>query len=263
MAALIYKVTHGRIPLVNTIKVGSLLRTSIMAQYGRHNHGCTSPAFAGKDASGKPLSGHCHAFFIPLDIDGDGKIDHMMITRNSGFNAREVAAMSAVHTLRSKRDNIDAGLAVQHYDMSSHNRTAMSRKWVSLTPFLLTRHPKNRAGKTIDAPDDQIRLEILRRLPAHSLVETTVYADDKPMILSRLRPSQYVRSRKLNEPRRPAYEVKIELDMGVVGPLLLGYGCHYGMGHFVPDTMNNHEGNVERGRPASSSYLAHLCHVYD
>ena len=262
MAVLTYKVTRGRIPSAHTIKAANLLRTSVMAQYGRRNHGNTSVAFAGKDTVGKPLSGHSHAFFIPLDIDSDGAIDHMTIIRRSGFNTREVAAMFSVNNLRSKKDNIDVYLSVQHYAPSSHKLNTTSRKWVSLTPFLLNRHVKHRAGKIIDAPDDQVRLEILRRLPTHTVVGISIYPDNRPMILSGLKPNQYTRSRKSGERDRPAYELKLEFDLDVEGPLLLGYGCHYGMGHFVPDTINCND-VVSEKHSASMAYLERLCCIHN
>src|SRR5437879_384595 len=33
------------------------------------------PAFYGKDSAGQPLQGDAHAYFLPTDEDGDGRID--------------------------------------------------------------------------------------------------------------------------------------------------------------------------------------------
>ena len=38
-----------------------------------------SPAFWAKDDAGRPRTGHEHAFFLPTDEDGDGRLDHVTL----------------------------------------------------------------------------------------------------------------------------------------------------------------------------------------
>ena len=63
----------------DTLRWGELARRSAMAQFGRRNEGANSERLSGKDASGKPLSGHRHAFYLPTDEDGDGRLDHLTV----------------------------------------------------------------------------------------------------------------------------------------------------------------------------------------
>ena len=39
---------------------------------------------SGKDAAGKPLKGHHHAFYVPTDEDGDGRLDHLTVWTPGG-----------------------------------------------------------------------------------------------------------------------------------------------------------------------------------
>ena len=51
------------------------------------------PSLLGKDATGQPLQGHKHAFFLPTDEDGDGRIDHVTVVAEQGFTDVEVRAI--------------------------------------------------------------------------------------------------------------------------------------------------------------------------
>src|SRR4051812_38334173 len=52
-----------------------------------------SPAFWGKDEYGRPRRGHEHAFFLPVDEDGDGRLDHLTVWAPMGFNHLERQAL--------------------------------------------------------------------------------------------------------------------------------------------------------------------------
>ena len=51
------------------------------------------PVLVGKDVTGRPLQGHKHAFFLPTDEDGDGRIDHVTVVAEQGFTDVEVRAI--------------------------------------------------------------------------------------------------------------------------------------------------------------------------
>ena len=52
-----------------------------------------SQAFSGQTGDGVPLEGHLHAFFLPEDADGDGRIDLLAVNAAGGFDADDVAAL--------------------------------------------------------------------------------------------------------------------------------------------------------------------------
>src|SRR5262249_38302151 len=58
-----------------------------------------SEVFAGKDAAGRPLEGHGHAFFLPSDDDGDGRLDHVTLYAARGFDPSEQAALARLREL--------------------------------------------------------------------------------------------------------------------------------------------------------------------
>jgi hypothetical protein len=47
----------------------------------------------GKNEQGHPRAGHEHAFFLPADEDGDGRIDHLTVFAPMGFNPLECLAI--------------------------------------------------------------------------------------------------------------------------------------------------------------------------
>ena len=77
----------------DTLRWGELARKCAMSQYGRQNDGAKSPKLSGKDASGKPLEGHQHAFYLPTDEDGDGQLDHLTVWTPGGLEEREFQAV--------------------------------------------------------------------------------------------------------------------------------------------------------------------------
>src|SRR5581483_5492605 len=52
-----------------------------------------SRTFSGKDGARTPLRGHGHAYFLPADEDGDGRIDHVTVIAGAGFTQDEIRAL--------------------------------------------------------------------------------------------------------------------------------------------------------------------------
>ena len=78
----------------DTLRWGELARRSAMSRYGRSNNGEVSQALSGKDAYGTPLKGHEHAFYLPTDEDGDGRLDHLTVWTPGGLTTREFQAVA-------------------------------------------------------------------------------------------------------------------------------------------------------------------------
>lgn len=232
-------------PIKKSILLGCLARASIMSHYGRQNRGGSARAFAGKDSAGVPLSGHVHAFYIPTDEDNDGFLDHIHIVRKTGFTPSELNAIMSVSEMRSSKD----GIAVHVKPCSSCTNSTIfahsCRDWISLTPFLLNRHVKRRRERVVDSPEDQVRLELARRHSSYNTVRIHVSDCNVPMSVCRLRPNQYIRSRRPWDAPKPAYEIALTFRDPVDGPLLLGYGCHFGMGAFVPSRRTRRSTRVD------------------
>ncbi|MEW6278004.1 MAG: type I-U CRISPR-associated protein Csb2, partial [Candidatus Eremiobacterota bacterium] len=106
-----------------------------------------------------------------------------------------------------------------------------SNRLVAVTPFVTVRHYRRGRGSLDDWMEGELRLELQRRglpeplsvtrLPMHRLSSRTVSW------------WEFVRSRK-NDTPRPGYGYALEFAEPVPGPVCLGYGCHFGLGLFLP-----------------------------
>jgi len=212
-----------------------------------------SEVFSGKDADGTPLAGNRHAYYLPTDEDGDGRIDHLTIVAAMGFGPAEVKALDRI--TRLKRDNDDPLNLVllalgQSSDILAPKLMGPSRIWISATPFVTTRFPKTRGRKR--DPRELLGLDNQRAFARQVLIEEIhrVYPDlPKPMEIEflneehrcgarGLRPIQFKRYRQKRADdggRRPSGVFRIIFPKPVHGPICLGHSAHFGLGLFVPE----------------------------
>src|SRR5690606_12463218 len=80
------------------LMVGEVARRAELEQFGALG-GDSSPVLAGHLGDGKALWQHQHAFYLPEDRDGDGRVDHLLIYAPAGFNPTELAALMRVERL--------------------------------------------------------------------------------------------------------------------------------------------------------------------
>ena len=248
--------TGSMLPEVTeTLRWGDLARRSVMAQYGRQNGGQSTPTLSGKDASGKPLQGHQHAFYMPVDEDGDGLLDHLTIWAPIGFSAQELQAVQGVRLLNPGGSGHPLQLeplghgTVGDFAAMCPWLFGEARHWHSLTPYVLTRHvkyrgPRNELGRRrmVDGPEEQVLREASLRWPnGPPLIRATeVTSPEDPRLaplkagISRSRmPSEFLRKRQRGSSSGKACKFVLEFEEPVTGPIALGHGCHYGLGLFV------------------------------
>ncbi|MFH2098605.1 MAG: type I-U CRISPR-associated protein Csb2, partial [Pseudomonadota bacterium] len=188
-----------------------------------------SPMFSGKERDGSPAAGHGHAFYIPLDEDRDGRIDHLEIWAGRPFEPNELLALDALHSVHHPKrpEGVDLVLVNLMADM----RPLASRKWVSETPMVLSRHHRKGRGPY----EEWIQAEIARECLFHGLPEPES-VHPVPGIIRKgksLRWMQFVRSRKGQSPK-PGMGFELTFAQPVQGPFALGSLCHYGLGLFLP-----------------------------
>jgi CRISPR-associated protein Csb2 len=124
--------------------------------------------------------------------------------------------------------------------------------WVSSTPYVATRHAKARGRDRIDLRDIESRSRFLVNdlraqiaacrsdLDAGIVAQARISAELKDgtfWVAGRWRPIQFKRGRAKHGDdggKRLAGAFRIEFPASVRGPLVLGYGAHFGMGVFVP-----------------------------
>lgn len=217
-----------------------LLHQALISLLGERAPGCVS--LTGRDAgTGRPLAGrHRHAHYLPLDLDEDGRLDHVLIHAPMGLDDLAQSAIRRLRRTWTKGDDRDlivtcagfgdlATFAEQLRLRSGKPIPALgtSRVWTSLTPFVPPRYLRPR-GHLLE---DQVRAELeSRQLPQPRTVE--VMSRDE---LVERRLLRFVRARREGKPQPPvprAYGVRLIFDELVAGPIALGYASHYGLGVF-------------------------------
>ncbi len=230
--------------ITKSLHVGDFLRRVAMSRYGKANENKTSQTFTGKQSNGKPLEGnHSHAFFLPTDEDGDNILDHVTIIARDPFDEKEMNALAFMKYIRYGQNGFS--LVFQGYgeldDFKKVSILQKSKRWRSVTPFVLNRHIKvrGRAGEKhiVDAPIDQLQLEIKRRFGDTVTIKNIKINDANSTMKCSLKPIQFSRWRKDGLTGFGAYDVLIEFDKEIQGPLSFGHASHFGLGLFAPENI--------------------------
>lgn len=232
-------VLAGRPPprIEDALKIGEVARWALMS-----GDGTPPPEFSGRDASGPQRDpAHAHSFFLSEDADGDGLIDHMIVYCRCGFSSEARRRLDRLNTLWLARGRADEDgergrkewrLTLEDIaapdkfgDVSAMLRS--SRRWTSITPYLMPWHAKRDFGAVA-----QIRREIERRGLSPWLVDVTIldqYDVEK-------RPIRFHRTRSrrgLSQPDTLGQFLTLTFAESAAGPLALGFACHYGLGLFA------------------------------
>ena len=181
-------------------------------------------ALSGHDVVARaPATEHRHAFWLPEDADGDGRVDHFTVHASAMSGAALAALLAADIAIFSQRERWRAGWhwIGRHDDDTVPTPlldTAFS--WVSVAPYYRPWHAKRGFSQ-----DDMIRRECAARgLPP--LVEVELIASGAPPPRWRWRDSA-----PTGNARGTAW--RLLFDAPVRGPLALGYSCHFGLGLFA------------------------------
>lgn len=200
------------------------------------------PELTGKDRDGNALTnGHQHAHILPLDLNGDRHIDHILIYAGMGLSNRAQQAVRKLRRTWTKGGVGDLQLAVvgqgnyhDLYDLPAPLDKGIryllgprngSRSWVSLTPFVAPRHLK-REGKKDDLID-QVQAELRSRNLPRATVEVLPLTDDR---FRHFRHFVRRRTRRSPPPADVGYALRLTFDRPQHGPLSLGYASHFGLG---------------------------------
>lgn len=215
----------------DTLHIGELVRMATMAQCKRSfGEGNIPPIFSGH---GLPESNrHGHAFYLPWDSNGDGQLDRVLVYVPDGMRGAECRALEKVQRLW-KRDGTEWRLVLEGIG-DSDIAGALTRScsvWESITPYLHPWHVKKRFKI-----EDQIRRECRERdIPEPVSIEVL---DEVDVGRGRKRRAvhfhRFRNRRGLIQPDRVGSFRRLTFHEPIVGPLALGFGCHYGLGLFRP-----------------------------
>jgi CRISPR-associated protein Csb2 len=217
--------------VTETIVFADRIRTKLMGIHRRVMGGdptLGSLAFSGKDASGNPAKGHQHLFVVPLDMDGDGRIDHVEVRVPQAFSATELQVLDRLSSVWQSDGRPDVAFALT--SMLAAPAPQMSRSWISTTPFLTSRHYRQGRGEYFE----WLALEVARECKFHGLPKPSeIEWIESTRSAHPLRWMEFRRNRKDQTPLR-GHGCILHFEEEVGGPFVLGALCHFGMGLFQP-----------------------------
>ena len=202
-----------------------------------------SLALAGKtEGEGQPLrEDHAHAHFWATDEDADGRLDHLTVYAPRGFDADDVDALGRVRVVKRHYKNLpDVRLVLlglgRRDDFAHVPVFRAAKRWRSVTPFSLPRYASRGGGKRArprDLPEAQLRRELrLRGLPEP--ISVTPLGGYQTSGKREVRWLEFQTRRFKGEQGYGLAGFELEFAEETVGPLALGFGCHFGLGLFEP-----------------------------
>jgi CRISPR-associated protein Csb2 len=215
----------------DALRIGELMRMAVMGQARR---------ILGEDRIPSVLSGHDmpkgnrhrHAFYLPWDSNGNGDINRLLLHVPDGMDAEQQHVVEQVKRLWS-RDGSEWRLVLENigYADIANELTRPSAAWESITPYLHPWHIKKRFGI-----EDQLRRECRERgLPEPTTLESF---DEVNVGKNRSRRPVHFRRfrnrRGLLQPDRLGSFWRLTFPEPVSGPIAMGFGCHFGLGLFIP-----------------------------
>jgi len=208
-------------------------------------------AVSGRAGDGAPLANnHQHAHLIPLDLDENGRMDHVLVWARGKLGEAAQQALLRLHRtwgkglpdivvtcagmgsreevirqLRDRRDRLPPILGLQ--------ANGKARVWTSVTPFIAPRFLK-RPGSN-NGWDGQIRAECRSR----DLPDPVTVEDLGRSAMMERNFLRFIRARRDGHPQPPStapWCLRLTFPEPVSGPIALGYGSHFGLGLFAAES---------------------------
>lgn len=225
--------------VARTLPQADLLHKALVSKLGFRSEPC--PEIVGRNEEGKPLKGHQHAHLLPVDLDGDGRIDHIIMFARMGLGARAQRVVRSIRKTYMKGGVGELQLAVAGVGALSDLRgisTGMSRSidgllgpttgaisWATATPFVPPRYLKKSGRSSLIS---QVGEELISRGFPPARVDVLDWTGETLAL------RHFVRRRQRG-PQPPldiGFAIRLFFDSPVRGPICLGYGSHFGLGLF-------------------------------
>ncbi len=249
-----------------TLPVAERLHQRIVGRAARGKR-IDCPELTGQHANGQPLQqNHQHAHILPLDLDGDQYLDHVLIWAPMGLGTRAQQAIKSLqHCGRRKSRRRRAG--IDHWQISVVGYGGLQTlRWMPQplahsTRILLGLGGEDQVAERRDSVDtraDQaageriwtsltpfVPARYLKRRGKNSLegqIQAELESRGLPqaqsidvLILESTWAHNYVTARRLGgrpPAQNAAFALRLELSRPAPGPIALGYASHFGLGLF-------------------------------
>lgn len=214
----------------DSLRIGELFRAAVLSEAKRRlGHERIPPIFSGHDLPHG--NRHGHAFYLPWDSDGDGRIDRLLMHVPVGMDGEQRRTVESLARLWSRDGGSEWRLVLEGIGNTCGSALeSTATRWQSVTPYLYPWHCKKGFGI-----EHQIRRECRERglpEPVELVSRPTVEVASR-----QLRPVHFHRwrgRRGLQQPDRLGSFWRLTFAEPVAGPLALGFGCHFGLGLFAP-----------------------------
>ncbi len=231
--------SRSALPTVaRTVPQADLFHRALVSRSGR-----TCPELSGRSDDGAPLKTHDHSHVLPLDLDEDGYLDHILLYVPGKLSPAGLSAALSVKRTYTKGGVGELQLAVagrgrledlrkldDNLGASINGMLGPASRWASATPFVPPRFLKKTGRNTLEG---QVLAELsVRGFPAPARVELVPWTADN----AQLRHVVRHRSKRHGAPQPPAdigFLLRLHFDELVSGPICLGYGSHFGLGRFI------------------------------
>jgi len=177
---------------------------------------------------------HDHAFVLPEDADGDGAVDHISVTARMGLDPSALRLLVATDRVMLS-NGVWLELVLERAGgMDVAVDAGPSTEWVSRTAYV---PPNDRPPFTEKDATRQLKYEIKERGLQAALKGAPQLVGHLDIAGNRLDPDSFHLDPDWGEGRperaRPRL-FRLEFETPVSGPLAFGWGCHKGLGQFVP-----------------------------
>ena len=228
--------------LARTLPQADLLHRALVSRSGTSGP-TVPPELSGCDENHHPLKGHGHTHVLPVDLDFDGHLDHVVLWAPMGFG---IEAMHAIRGLR--RTWMKGGVGELHVALVGQGLRSKlaelpegmgaylgwAQDWITITPFVPPRFLKKRGANSLEG---QVRAELTSRgLPKPERIGLKAFPESGDLPEKQATHFRHaVRHRRTGTPPPQDLGVSACLHFArpVQGPICLGYGSHFGLGLFV------------------------------
>ena len=234
-------------PIQQTLPLAESIHRALIRKAAKGRQ-INCPELTGHQRNGQPLSGsHQHAHILPIDLDHDGFLDHIVIHAPMGLGPTAQFAIAQLKTLYrekgapwlalnqvlhadlnrwfcTKDDPLPLADPIHETPLPPHRLIQQpgATHWVSLTPFVPPRYLK-KSGK--NAFEGQLNAELnSRNFPPAQIA----LAESSPT-------TQWLVRRHAGHAQPPqsiGFCLKLQFAEPVAGPICLGYASHFGLGLF-------------------------------